>query len=61
MSEQYIKAKAKMTKAQKTYDHFLKQYRSMEIGDTEFLKAREIYKNAEKEFDFAFSIEQERK
>ena len=52
----YETARAKHDKAFKAFDLIRKAYRERQIDDDEFLKAKEAYDIATKEFDKAFAI-----
>jgi hypothetical protein len=52
----YETARAKHDKAFKAFDLIRKAYRDRQIDDSEFLKAKEAYGIATKEFDKAYAI-----
>lgn len=59
-SEEYEKAYDAHTQASKVYREVSLKYRNMEIDDDEFIKARRIFDQANKDFAEAFLKEQER-
>lgn len=54
MNKKYEQARIRHNKAFETFNAIRKQYRNLEIGDDEFLKARETYAIETEAFDQAF-------
>lgn len=54
----YELAHAKVTEATKVFNAAKIAYRSLEIGDKEFLAARAIYNTTEAEYDAAYAVAQ---
>jgi hypothetical protein len=54
----YELAHAKVTEATKVYNAAVAAYRSMKIGDSEFLAAKAVYNAAEVEYEVAYAIAQ---
>lgn len=57
MTKAYEMALEEMREAGKVYEGFRVAYRSMQIGDAEFLAAQAIHSVAVAKFDVAFEIE----
>lgn len=60
MTIEYQNALNRVREAGKKFDAARKAFRDKSIGDEEFLAAMREYNQAEKDFDVAFSEEQER-
>ncbi len=60
MTIEYQNALNRVREAGKKFDAARKAFREKAIGDEEFLAAMREYNQAEKDFDAAFSEEQER-
>lgn len=59
MNAEYQAAYDKNTLAIKAYHKAVAAYRSMQIGDAEFIAAQKVYKLAMDEFDVAYAAAEE--
>lgn len=58
MSKNYENARIKVNAASAVFMAVQMKYRARTIGDDEFLAAKAVYNEAEKEFDAAFALAQ---